>query len=202
MNLNWKALARDIAIVWVAMNLGGLVVGFVGAVLLGPNAIMDPRVQLSLSFSSFVFGIVGFTIAGVLVKVRRFRHLFIVAVESAQRGGEIDPQGRIGGFVPDGLREELVGTYHIAGHQQAPTGLVEHERMLRRLRLRLSHESCCFITAAIGECFVCGVDQRRYSLVGVPRHCIRSHRLIHIVGRLPTLASGTRCSSCTSCSIA
>lgn len=80
MNLNWKPLVRDIAIVWVAMNLGGAVVGFVGGVLLGPNAMMDPRIQLSISFSSFVFGIVGFTIAGALVKVSRFKHLFIVAV--------------------------------------------------------------------------------------------------------------------------
>jgi len=79
MHLNWKALARDIAIVWVAMNLGGLVVGFAGALLLGPNAMTDPRVQLSISFSSFVFGTVGFTIAGALVKVGRFKHLLIVA---------------------------------------------------------------------------------------------------------------------------
>ena len=41
---------------------------------------MDPRIQLSISFSSFVFGIVGFTIAGALVKVSRFKHLFIVAL--------------------------------------------------------------------------------------------------------------------------
>jgi hypothetical protein len=80
MNLNWKPLARDIGIVWAAMNLGGLVVGFVGGVLLGPGAIMDPRVQPSISFSSFVCGIVGFTIAGALVKTSRFKHLFIVAV--------------------------------------------------------------------------------------------------------------------------
>ena len=80
MNLDWKPLARDIGIVWVAMNLGGLVVGFAGGILLGPNAIMDPRVQLSISFSSFVFGIVGFTIAGALVKISRFKHLLIVAV--------------------------------------------------------------------------------------------------------------------------
>jgi hypothetical protein len=80
MSLNWKALARDIAIVLVAMNLGGLVVGFMGGVLLGPDAMTNPRVQISLAFSSFVFGIVGFTIAGALIKVSRFKHLFIVAV--------------------------------------------------------------------------------------------------------------------------
>jgi hypothetical protein len=61
MRLSWKPLARDTASVWVAMNLGGLVVGLVGGALLGPGATADPRVQLSLGFFSFIFGIVGFT---------------------------------------------------------------------------------------------------------------------------------------------
>src|SRR5436190_21099776 len=80
MKISWKLLARDTAIVWVSQNLGGRVVVFMGALLVGRNAIADPRVQMALMFSNFIFGVVGFTIVGALVKTTRFRHLLLVAV--------------------------------------------------------------------------------------------------------------------------
>jgi hypothetical protein len=77
--IEWKALGRDVLIVWLLTNLGGAVVGFAGAALVGPGSLANPRVQLTLAFSNFIFGIVGFTIAGALKKNDRFRHLFLVA---------------------------------------------------------------------------------------------------------------------------
>jgi len=80
MEIDWKPLVRDIAIVWVAQNLGGLVVGFMGALLVGRNAIADPRVQMAGIFSNFIFGVVGFTIVGALARTDRFKHLLLVGL--------------------------------------------------------------------------------------------------------------------------
>ncbi len=79
-NLSWKVLARDVVIVWLLTNLGGAVVGFTGAALLGPDALANPRTQLALAFSNFIFGILGFTIVGALKRVGRFSYLLVVGV--------------------------------------------------------------------------------------------------------------------------
>lgn len=78
--MNWKVFARDVLIVWLLTNMGGAVVGFLGAALVGPEALANPRVQLGLAFSNFIFGILGYTIVGALKKVDRFKHLLLVAL--------------------------------------------------------------------------------------------------------------------------
>jgi len=80
MNISWKPLVRDVAIVWVAQNLGGFVIGLTGALLGGRNAMANPRIMVALAMSNFVFGTVAFTIVGALAKRNRFTHLPTVAL--------------------------------------------------------------------------------------------------------------------------
>jgi hypothetical protein len=82
--MNWKVLVRDVAIVWVFTALGGFVIG-VTAKLFGvaPDfgaLLASPQMQIALSVSNLVFGIVAFSIVGALKKTDRFKHLFIVAI--------------------------------------------------------------------------------------------------------------------------
>ena len=91
--------------------------------------------------------------------------------------------------MPDSLREQVVGAQQIAGLQHAPTDLVEYQRMLRRLQLRLSHEPGCLISTTVGKRFVCCIDQRRYALV-VPCGCIRLHRRDFSIGDHALLRQG------------
>ena len=74
MVLDWKALARDVGIVFVLTFLGGLVVGFTSS-LTGVEVNI-----LAIALSNIVFGTVGFTISGCIVKTNRFRHLYQVAL--------------------------------------------------------------------------------------------------------------------------
>ena len=74
MVLDWKGVARDVGIVFVLTFLGGLVVGFTTS-LTGAEVNI-----LAVALSNIVFGTVGFTISGCIVKTSRFRHLFQVAL--------------------------------------------------------------------------------------------------------------------------
>ena len=74
MAIEWKGLARDVAIVFVLTFLGGLVVGFT-------TSMVGAEVNVAaIALSNIVFGTVGFTISGCIVKINRFKHLYQVAL--------------------------------------------------------------------------------------------------------------------------
>ena len=74
MVLDWKGVARDVGIVFVLTFLGGLVVGFT-------TSLMGAEVNiLAIALSNIIFGTVGFTISGCIVKTNRFKHLYQVAL--------------------------------------------------------------------------------------------------------------------------
>ena len=77
--MNWKAVARDTAIVLGLTFLGGMVVGVAFGVM---GAQGSEQMQIAIGFSNITFGVVAFTIAGCLARTNRFRHLFIVAAVS------------------------------------------------------------------------------------------------------------------------
>ncbi len=74
MAIEWKGVARDVAIVFVLTFLGGLVVGFTSSLTGGEVNV------LAIALSNIIFGTVGFTISGCIVKINRFRHLYQVAL--------------------------------------------------------------------------------------------------------------------------
>ena len=72
MKTNWIGVLRDIIIIWVLTFLGGFFVGLTG--------VRGERGQLAISVLAILLMIVGFTISGCIVKVNRFKHLFVVAL--------------------------------------------------------------------------------------------------------------------------
>lgn len=72
--IRWKALFRDVIIIFLLTFLGGFVIGMAAAGTGGGI----PRGAAAVS--NIVFCIVGFTIAGCMAKTHRFRHLLHVAV--------------------------------------------------------------------------------------------------------------------------
>jgi hypothetical protein len=72
MKINWMGVVRDVFLIYCLIFIGGLVVGF----FLGPG----PTRIMTLIISSLFLEIVGFTISGCLIKINRFKHLFIVAI--------------------------------------------------------------------------------------------------------------------------
>lgn len=71
MEIRWRAVVRDVAIVVLFSFLGGLVVGVAGT--------DSQRMVLALGISNVLFGIVAFAIVGCLTPTNRFKHLAIVA---------------------------------------------------------------------------------------------------------------------------
>ncbi len=74
MAIEWKGVARDVGIVFMLTFLGGLVVGFTAS-LTGAETNIT-----AIALSNIVFGTVGFTISGCIVKLNRFKHLSQVAL--------------------------------------------------------------------------------------------------------------------------
>lgn len=72
MEIKWKAVIRDVIIIWILTFLGGYVV----AVATAPSS---PNLN-AVAISNLIFLIVGFTISGCIEKVKRFNHLSIVAL--------------------------------------------------------------------------------------------------------------------------
>ena len=70
--LNLKAMALSIAIIFILTVLGGLIVGISGP----PKS----RYLLAAGVASMLMSTVGFTISGVIIKKDRFIHLFLIAV--------------------------------------------------------------------------------------------------------------------------
>jgi hypothetical protein len=71
MFINYKAIARDVAIIIGLTFLGGFVIGF-----LNPNNLNISAIAIS----NILLSSVGFFIAGCLTKSSRFQHLLIVAL--------------------------------------------------------------------------------------------------------------------------
>ena len=70
--IRWKALIRDVIIIFVLTALGGIIVGIAAA---GGDLPMA-----AIALSSIIFCVIGFCVAGCMAKLNRFRHLFHVAV--------------------------------------------------------------------------------------------------------------------------
>jgi len=68
MFMAWKAIIRDVFIVYVMTFIAGFVLGFMG--------VASPA---TLSLATLIFGTIGFAISGCLAKVNRFSHLIKVA---------------------------------------------------------------------------------------------------------------------------
>jgi len=70
--IHWKALIRDVIIIFVLTGIGGFLIGLAAAGGNLPIAV--------IGVSNIIFSIVGFTISGCMAKVQRFRHLLHVAL--------------------------------------------------------------------------------------------------------------------------
>jgi hypothetical protein len=70
-DLNWKALLRDIAIVYGLTALGG----FLAYLATAPTP--DPRIQTA---ASVLFGALGFAVAAWLTRDGRLLHLIVVSI--------------------------------------------------------------------------------------------------------------------------
>lgn len=77
--MNWRRVARDTLIVWLATGLGGLAVGFSFGLL---GATQSPKFMMAIGFANMLFSVVAFAIVGILTKDNRFRHLLIVMLAS------------------------------------------------------------------------------------------------------------------------
>lgn len=69
--LRWAAVLRDVGIIWLLTAVGGLIVG-----IANPG---DDALTIAAGLSNFIFGIIGFTVSGVLARGPRWRHLLAVA---------------------------------------------------------------------------------------------------------------------------
>ncbi len=70
--IRWKALVRDVIIIFVLTGLGGFVLGIAAA---GGDIPMA-----AIGWANILFSAVGFTISGCMAKRQRFRHLLHVAI--------------------------------------------------------------------------------------------------------------------------
>jgi len=70
--MRWRAIIRDVIIIWILTALAGFVVGVTG--------VGGDRYILGIALANLIFGTVGFCISGCLAKSNRWKHLSIVAV--------------------------------------------------------------------------------------------------------------------------
>lgn len=68
----WKAVARDVIMIWLLTGLGGFVIGVATA---GSEIPME-----AIGLSNILFGIIAFCIAGCMTSEHRWKHLNIVAL--------------------------------------------------------------------------------------------------------------------------
>jgi len=68
----WKAIVRDVIIIWIITGIGGFVIGIATAGSRLPI--------LAIAVSNILLGIVGFCISGCMIKDNRWKHLTIVAL--------------------------------------------------------------------------------------------------------------------------
>jgi hypothetical protein len=70
--MSWKAILRDLVLVWIFTGLGGLAIGLAFQGSAFPKG--------TVTAFNILLSIAAFTIAGCLVRVHRFRHIAIVAL--------------------------------------------------------------------------------------------------------------------------
>jgi hypothetical protein len=75
--IQWKAVARDVVIVFILTAIGGFLIGLTGVARTN-----QAKYMLAIAAANFLMGIVAFTIAGSLAPAPRWRHLTIVVVAS------------------------------------------------------------------------------------------------------------------------
>jgi hypothetical protein len=68
----WKAVIRDVIIIWILTGIGGLLIGIATAGSELPMA--------AIGISNIILGIVGFCISGCMTEENRWKHLCIVAI--------------------------------------------------------------------------------------------------------------------------
>ena len=73
--INFKAVARDVIIVFALTFLAGIVLG----IALGAGRISASRGAIALALSNVLFSIVAYCIVGAMAKTNRFKHLMVVA---------------------------------------------------------------------------------------------------------------------------
>ena len=70
--MKYKAVIRDVVIIWVLTALAGFTIGVTG--------VEGDSYIVGLAFANIIFGVVGFCISGCLAKSNRWKHLCIVAL--------------------------------------------------------------------------------------------------------------------------
>lgn len=68
----WKAVIRDVIILWIFTGIGGFIIGIVAS---GSEIPM-----VAIGVSNIIFGVVGFCVSGCIARDNRWKHLVIVAV--------------------------------------------------------------------------------------------------------------------------
>lgn len=71
----WKAIVRDVVIIWILTAIGGFIIGVATAITGRSTAAM-----MAVGVSNIILGTIGFCISGCLIKSKRWNHLVIVAV--------------------------------------------------------------------------------------------------------------------------
>ena len=71
----WKAVVRDVVIIWLLTAIGGFIIG-VTIAMTGRSTVA----MLAVGLSNIFFGTIGFCISGCMIKDKRWNHLVIVAI--------------------------------------------------------------------------------------------------------------------------
>ena len=68
----WKAVVRDVVMLWILTGIGGFIIGV---------ATVGSELPIgAVALSNVILGIIGFCISGCMMAENRWRHLFIVAL--------------------------------------------------------------------------------------------------------------------------
>ncbi|MFM8540264.1 MAG: hypothetical protein ACKOBZ_02120 [Nitrospira sp.] len=74
MSINWKAIVRDVSIVFGLVLVSSLTTSVIVQSMGGEVT------PLVIGLSNIFWGTVGFVISGCLIVIQRFKHLFLVAI--------------------------------------------------------------------------------------------------------------------------
>jgi hypothetical protein len=68
----WKAIIRDVVIIWLLTGIGSFIIGIA--------TIGSKMPMVAIALSNIILGVIGFCISGCIIKDNRWKHLIIVAV--------------------------------------------------------------------------------------------------------------------------